>query len=259
MKNELMFFEGVEIEILTKEDIDFDGEVLFNGKQVCNILEYTNSSKAISDHIRDNQKVKVKNSDIKNTNFRKLNNAGEIFITNVGIIALIQKATTVSLDFKEKFKEFLVKNNFIEDKVIAETKKETEFIKKLKVALEPFYIEKFETQYVVKNDKGSNYRIDLYLPKLNIAIEYDENDHKQYTYEQHEGREAYIEEKLGCKFIRVSDKNSDEYNIGYVIKAIFEMNNNTCKNCGCNMKLFDGEYICGNCGNIKEYMPCYPF
>lgn len=91
MKNELMFFEGVEIEILTKEDIDFDfnGEVLFNGKQVCNILEYTNSSKAISDHIRDNQKVKVKNSDITNRYFRKLNNAGETFITEKGVMKLI--------------------------------------------------------------------------------------------------------------------------------------------------------------------------
>ena len=32
-----------------------------------------------------------------------------------------------------------------------------------------------------------------------------------------------IEKELGCRFIRISDKNTDEYNIGYVIKEIFEL------------------------------------
>ncbi|NCI19773.1 hypothetical protein EJM73_09055 [Clostridium botulinum] len=42
MKNNLTIFEGQGLEILTKEDVnfDFDGEVLFNGKQVCGILDY---------------------------------------------------------------------------------------------------------------------------------------------------------------------------------------------------------------------------
>ena len=29
--------------------------------------------------------------------------------------------------------------------------------------------------------------------------------------------------KLGCKFIRVTDKESDEYNIGLVIKELFNI------------------------------------
>lgn len=228
MKNELMFFEGVEIEILTKEDINFDfnGEVLFNGKQVCNILEYTNPSKAISDHVRENQKIKVKNSDITGLKFRKLNNAGETFITDNGILILIQKATTISLEFKEKFKKFLVENNLVEDKIIVESRNEIEFTNKLMSLLEPFGIKDFKPQYIVKNYKGTNYKIDLYIPSLNIAIEYDENNHRNYTYEQHEGRQKEIEDKLGCRFIRVSDKNSNEYNIGYVIKEMFNININ---------------------------------
>ena len=42
MKNELTIFEGIELEVLTKEDvnIDFNGECLFNGKQVTTILGY---------------------------------------------------------------------------------------------------------------------------------------------------------------------------------------------------------------------------
>ncbi|MBC6695257.1 hypothetical protein H9L25_00495 [Terrisporobacter mayombei] len=74
----------------------------------------------------------------------------------------------------------------------------------------------------VKQYPVLGYRIDYYIPDLNIAIEYDENDHKYYTYEQHEGRQKEIEEKLGCRFIRVSDRNSDEYNIDYVMNHLRE-------------------------------------
>ena len=47
---------------------------------------------------------------------------------------------------------------------------------------------KIEEQY-----KVLNYRIDFFMPYFNIAIEYDENNHKNYTYEQQEGRQKEIE------------------------------------------------------------------
>jgi very-short-patch-repair endonuclease len=57
----------------------------------------------------------------------------------------------------------------------------------------------FETQYVV-----SNYRIDFYLPVLNLAVEYDENHHR---YKQHKDkmREKEIKNILGCSFLRVKE------------------------------------------------------
>lgn len=93
-------------------------------------------------------------------------------------------------------------------------RKEITFLNKLEQALKPFNITG------IRQYKVFNYRIDYYIPSLKIAIEYDENNHKQYTYEQHEGRQMEIENELGCKFIRVSDKESDEYNIGLVIKEL---------------------------------------
>lgn len=36
----------------------------------------------------------------------------------------------------------------------------------------------------IRQFKVGKYKIDYYLPSLNIAIEYDENKHKGYTYEQ---------------------------------------------------------------------------
>ena len=100
-------------------------------------------------------------------------------------------------------------------------RKEIKFIDKLEESLKPFNITG-ERQHIIKINY-KQYRIDYYIPTLNIAIEYDENDHNSYTYEQHEGRQKEIENKLRCKFIRLSDKNSDEYNIGLVIKNIFNI------------------------------------
>ena len=65
-----------------------------------------------------------------------------------------------------------------------------------------------------------NYRIDYYIPNLKIAIEYDENNHKNYSYEAQEGRQKEIEKELGCRFIRVSDKQSYFENVKTVINKI---------------------------------------
>ena len=97
------------------------------------------------------------------------------------------------------------------------SRKEINFKDKLKQALKPFGLK------IIPQFQCLNYKIDFYIKSLNIAIEYDENDHKNYSYEKHEGRQKEIEKELGCRFIRISDKNTDEYNIGYVIKEIFEL------------------------------------
>ncbi|WP_053071447.1 BRO-N domain-containing protein [Clostridium haemolyticum] len=112
MTNSLMIFEGSELEILTKEDInfEFEGTVLFNGKQVQGILGYSTSSKTIIRLIRENQKYKVKNSDVLNQHFRKLNNAGETFITEKGVMKLIINSDMPKADeFEEKVWDIVTK------------------------------------------------------------------------------------------------------------------------------------------------------
>ena len=108
--------------------------------------------------------------------------------------------------------ERIIKNKF-ELHSVARSLEEP-FIVQLQDALKPFGI------YWEKQYKVLNYRIDFYIERLNIAIEYDENDHKGYSYEQHEERERKIKDILGCKFIRVSDKNSNAYNIALIIKEL---------------------------------------
>lgn len=263
MNKELTIFEGNELEILTKEDvnIEFNGECLFNGKQVCSILGYLeeNFARDISRHCDEDCIELITKEKLNTKNTLSLGQRGTYFINEYGIMDLIINSKNIDNKKKKSFIDFLQKNSFIpkNDIYISRDRKEIKFLDKLKESLKPLNIIDGQAQYIVKNENGTNYRIDYYIPSLNVAIEYDEDNHKNYTYNQHEGRQKEIEDKLRCKFIRVSDKNSDEHNIGIVLKDIFEMSNNKCDNCGCNMELLNGEYICSNCGFTKRYNPIY--
>ena len=71
--NELMNFEGHNVEVF-----EWNGQVLFNPKHVAECLELTEEArKKQLQRMNNNQKVKLKNSDVTNCPLRKLNNAGE--------------------------------------------------------------------------------------------------------------------------------------------------------------------------------------
>lgn len=256
MNKELTIFEGIELEVLTKEDVnvDFNGECLFNGIQVVKILGYgvDDYIKTINRHCDEESVSLITKDKLKSKTALTLKQRGTYFINEDGVVDLICNSKTISNNKKDEFIEFLKNNNLIKhDRVLTNQRHEINFLDKLEQALKPFNITG-KKQYNVLN-----YRIDYYIPHLNIAIEYDENGHDYYTYNQHEGRQKEIEKELGCKFIRVTDNNSDEYNLGYIIKKIYEMDNNFCEECGCNMELLEGAYICSNCGYIKKYRPNY--
>ena len=133
------------------------------------------------------------------------------------IYSLIENSELISCNIKQSLIEWLSSEGLICKCRFLHSRKEIEFIDQLEQALQPFNI-KGKRQFQVLS-----YFIDYYIPSLNIAIEYDENEHINYSYEQHEGRQRNIEKELGCRFIRVSDKNTDSYNIGFVIKNIFNI------------------------------------
>ena len=94
--NDLMFFEGYEVEVF-----EFEGQVLFNANHVAEVLEIKN----VRDNLRkmkDRQVVHLTNSavskadsrnlDVHNMHFRKLNNAGENFLTESGVYKLVFKS-----------------------------------------------------------------------------------------------------------------------------------------------------------------------
>ena len=86
--NELMIFEGHEVEIL-----ELNEQVLFNPYHVGECLNMAPGT--VKDHMskmNKKQVIKLKNSDVGLTNFRRLNNAGENFLTERGVYKLVLKS-----------------------------------------------------------------------------------------------------------------------------------------------------------------------
>lgn len=96
--NNLMVFEGHNVEIF-----EWEGKVLFNPKHVAECLDIKN----VNDNIRkmnEKQVIKLTNSKIGETDFRKLHNTGENFLTESGVYKLIFKSHK---DEAEKFQDWV--------------------------------------------------------------------------------------------------------------------------------------------------------
>lgn len=74
---------------------------------------------------------------------------------------------------------------------------------------------------VIPQYNVDGYRIDFYIPSLNIAVEYDEEHHYKLENQKKDSqRQAYIENKIGAKFIRCDYRDSDIKNVMKVLKEI---------------------------------------
>ena len=70
-------------------------------------------------------------------------------------------------------------------------------------------------QYNIKD-----YYIDIYIPKYNLAIEFDEGYHKNQSLED-KNREKEIKKELKCDFVRVDENMKLELGINKILKMIF--------------------------------------
>lgn len=97
----LMVFEGKSVEVFENE-----GKVLFNPYDCAKCLDLSDSAvrMAIS-KMNSNQVKKITNSDVKDVDFRKLNNAGENFLTESGVYKLIFKSHK---EEAEKFQDWVI-------------------------------------------------------------------------------------------------------------------------------------------------------
>ena len=92
---------------------------------------------------------------------------------------------------------------------------ETTFFNKLYDVLKPLDI------VILTQKKVLEYRLDGYIPKFNIAIEYDESQHFiEPQKSQDIIRQKEIEKALKCNFVRCDYRNTDAYNIGLVLNEI---------------------------------------
>lgn len=79
---------------------------------------------------------------------------------------------------------------------------------------ETFFGECILIQYVV--DK---YYIDLFFPKYNLAVEFDEHRHK-WSAGEDVSRQKYISDQIGCTFLRVSESESVFRSINRIFTVI---------------------------------------
>lgn len=98
--NNMMIFEGKQLEVF-----EWEGQVLFNPKHVGECLEISPEGvrKAIT-RMSEKQVVKLTNSKVTNSNFRKLHNTGENFLTESGVYKLIFKSRK---EEAEKFQDWV--------------------------------------------------------------------------------------------------------------------------------------------------------
>lgn len=95
-----MIFQNKPVEVF-----EFKGQVLFNPYNCGECLELAESS--IRNHLANmnsNQAILLKNSDVRDKDFRKLNNAGEKFLTESGVYKLIFKSHK---EEAEKFQDWV--------------------------------------------------------------------------------------------------------------------------------------------------------
>ena len=96
--NGLMIFENKQVEIF-----NLNGKVLFNPKDVAQCLEIKNINENLR-NMNSKQIVKLTNSKISSTEFRKLHNTGENFLTESGVYKLIFKSRK---KIAEKFQDWI--------------------------------------------------------------------------------------------------------------------------------------------------------
>ena len=108
--NNLMIFENKEVEVF-----EFKGQVLFNPYHVgeCLGIKDGRVRRAVVE-MNEKKKVIIKNSDVTSSNFRKLNNRGESFITESGVYDLI---------FKSRKPEAFAFKDWVTDEVLPSIRK----------------------------------------------------------------------------------------------------------------------------------------
>jgi prophage antirepressor-like protein len=153
--NKLMIFENKRVEVL-----EFNGNILFNPKHVAECLDIKNINDAIA-NFNEKQKIKLRNLDIANTDIRKLNNAGENFLTESGVYKLIFKSR------KEEAERF---QDWVTDEVLPSIRQTGVYeVKGLSKELQAiFAIDKKQQQMEVKVDYLYNHMTIDYEQQENL-------------------------------------------------------------------------------------------
>lgn len=176
--NKLMKFENYNVEVF-----EFKGKVLFNANHVADVLGIKNVRENLRE-MSDKQLIKLNNSAVSNTDIRKLNNAGENFLTESGVYKLI---------FKSRKKEAEKFQDWVTDEVLPQIRKTGAYMTEFKGQEKMFQLMRNEINEMVAlkikeiEEKCSDYYRPSSFDKTNIS--------------------SYIKKRLGIT------KANDEYEL----------------------------------------------
>lgn len=186
-------------------------EPWFIAKDIALILEYKKPEKAVKDHIdRKDILIWKEFKKDKEINAVKLQCQTKL-INKTGVICFLQSSHKCNEDFLLFFKD----NFTVDYHIIKRLTKEEEYISNI---IKTFEGEEMIQQYLVCNQK---YKIDLYFPKYNLAIECDEHGHKDRNPEYDYIRETEIKKEIDCKFMRFNPDDKS-FNLFKFINKIFK-------------------------------------
>ena len=176
--------------------ISLDGTPWFRGNDVAIILGYSRPRSAIKDHVDDDDRRQLcEVCSSAQAAGAQPNDMKTIYINEAGVRRLVIKSQKPQAS--ELAKQLGIKE---ETRYL---RKEIDIVGFIQEMLTQVRIP-FEFQKSV-----ANYRIDLYLPSLKLAIEIDENNHADRDPSYEQAREERIREELGCKFLRINPDASD--------------------------------------------------
>ena len=200
----LMVFEGNDVKV-----IEINGEPMFEIYSTGMALGFETNSKgkAYPHKIRINKVLK--NAEISTVEYYE-----QTFINITGLKKMVSMCHSKN---KIRFINWLKENNFVQyDEVFASTTSEEIFMNNLEK------IFSYMNLSIERQKIDNNYRLDGYIPELDIVIEYDENGHAHYNSEKEYEREMYIKNKYS-HIVRVNDFSDVLDNVGIVVNKIFEI------------------------------------
>ena len=228
----------------TVRTVNVNGQVYFVGIDIAKALGYSNAAKAVSTHCNNPIKLRL----LCNTHKGKARITQNFLCINIAdLFVIIEKSKKSNIEKKENFIRWLSEVELIDGKkFILESREEVEFFEKLEKRIELFNlsfvevcnlqtlkplsedeIKKINPLTNVKLEKQKwvcreKYRLDGYIEKFNLGIEFDEEQHKYQIKEDKLRTEEiakWFKDNYNSDFriIRV-DKNNPDYYIELIMQ-----------------------------------------
>ena len=222
----------------TVRTITIDGVIYFVGIDIAKSLGYSNAAKAVSKFCDNPIKLKLP---CKTQKEKSRITQNFICINTTDLFVFIEKSKNSTVETKKDFIRWLSEIGLInESKFILESREEVEFFEKLEKRIDLFnlaFIEVCDMQILktlseeeikkinpltnVKLERqkwvcGKKYRLDGYIEKFNLGIEFDEEQHK-YQIKEDIARTKEITEwfknnsNSDFRIIRVNKDNPDYF------------------------------------------------